>query len=483
MSLVVSDISSGLLARLAAKLPKVIFDQWFARAEVVSWDGRRLELGVQNRFFKSRIETTYMGVLCEAATAVVGAEVSVGVSVSPKLFAAFREEQERASAEAAALEVEQPQGFVAPEASSAPSGRLAGMPLNPEYTFSSFVVGPSNRLSHAVALRAVENPGGYGRICFCGEHGVGKTHLLQAICRETERVRPGAKVIYVTCEKFVADFVAAHANGGIREFRSRYRGCDVLAFDEIQVLGQGNKSASQAELLSIMDNLEARGRQAVFASTCVPGELPGVEPKLRDRLGSGFVDRISLPDEATRRELLAGMLQERGVEVPASAVALMARELSGNVRRIEGAVSRLAALIEVGGMEPTATCVRMAMEVSSPPIGRRSALEFADVISAVAEEYGVSPEAVVGRGRAVLLRRARQVAVVLCRKLLGGRYVELGKAFGGRSHATVLSMVKSAPRELFSAGLEGRPVERILFRLGVQVKPEEILESQRALFE
>ena len=460
-------------------MPQVLYEQWFADAEIMSWENAVLELGVKNRFFKSWIETKYMRVLMDAAAEVAGHEMRVTVSVSPRLFTPFREEQEKDRAAAEALGAEAVP--MLPPPASRPR-RPAGLELNPDLTFDRFVVGPSNRLSHAVAMRAVESPGEYGRIYFCGQHGVGKTHLLQAICHETRRLRPEASVVYVTCEKLVSDFTAAHASGKVKDFRAAYRDCDVLAVDQLQALGQGSKVATQAELLAVIDLLEARGRQMVFGSTLAPDELEGVDARLRDRLGAGFVDRLALPDEGTRREIIVGKLREKGVVLPEAALALMARELSGNVRRLEGTISRLAALIEMEGMEPNVSCIRLALDVSTPG-AKRSPLTCRDIIGAVAEEYGLSGEAVVGRGRAAVPRRARQTALVLCRRLLGSRYAELGEVFGGRSHATVLSAIRKAPGELFGAGIAGRPVERILFRLGVNMHPEDLIERQRGLFE
>lgn len=479
MSLVKEQILGELLAGLSRRLPAALYEQWFSGTEIAVWDGRRLELGVKNRFFKSRIESKYMAVLHEAAAEAAGTAVEVTVVVSAGLYAQFREAQEKDKAEAARLAP--PVHFDAP---AQPPMRRAvpGPELNSEFTFENFVVGPANRLSHAVALRAVEAPGQFERLYFCGQHGVGKTHLLQSICHETIRRRPDATVRYVTCERFMADFVAAHAGAKLAEFRAVYRDCDLLAIDQLQTLGQGNKAATQAELLGIIDQLETGGRQVVFAATLAPDELEGVDARLRDRLGAGFVDRLSLPDEETRRRLIAGKMAQKGVRLPEEAVNLMARELSGNVRHLEGKVSRLAALMTIEGMEPTVSCIRMALEVSTPG-AKRSVVSFRDVIEAVAEEYGLTPEAVTGRGRAAVLRRARQVAVVLCRKLLGARYTELGRLFGGRSHATIITMMKGLPAGVFSAGLEGRQVERVLFRLGVNMKPEEILERQRGLFD
>lgn len=481
--LVEEQLLAALQDGLRRRMPRALYEQWFSGTEIVSRDAGRLELGVKNRFFKSWIETRYMTVLRDAAAEAAGAPVEVSVAVSAGLYARFREAQEKDRAEAARLVPARLDAASVPEAPLR-GARSATPPLevNPEFTFANFVTGSSNRLSHAVALRAAEAPGEYGRLFFCGQHGVGKTHLLQAICSEVRRLRPSAVVRYVTCERFMADFIAAHAEGNLAAFRAGYRDCDLLAIDQVQILGQGNKSATQAELLGIIDQAETRGRQIVFASTLAPDELEGVDARLRDRLGAGFVDRLSLPDEETRRRLIAGKMAERGLRLPDEAVGMMARELTGNVRHLEGKVSRLAALMRIEGMEPTTSCIRMALDVSTPG-AKRSALECPDIISAVAEEYGLTPEAVTGRGRTAALRRARLAAVVLCRKLLGMRYVDLGVAFGGRSHATIISMMKAVPAEAFSAGLEGRAVERILFRLGVTMKPEEILERQRGLFE
>ncbi len=494
MSLVDEALLVELKSQLSQRMPEALYTQWFSQAELLSWEDGRMVLGVQNKFFKERIEQSYLRLVREVAEGVAGREMKVEVAISSRLFKAFEKSRQLALAEAEKFELPPAD---APLAAAVPgvgagserrrrdAGRDGGWPrgaeLNPDFTFDTFVVGSSNRLSHAVALRAVENPGLYNRVYFCGQHGVGKTHLLQAVCHAMAEAKPGARVIYVTCERFVADFIAAHNQNRVKEFRAFYRGADLLAFDELQALGVGNKAATQAELLGIVDELDAGDKQVLFSATHAPEELEGVDAKLRDRLGAGFVDKIALPDEKTRRDLIERKMAERRVDLPKAAVKMMARELTGNVRKLEGTVSRLAALIEIEGMEPTLSCIRMALEVSTPA-ARKSVLTFADVIQAVAEEFGVTREALVGRSRALTLTRARQLAVVLCRRLIGGRYAELGQAFGGRSHATIISLVKKPPIELFSSGLAGRPLERILFRLGVNIKPEEILERQRGLF-
>jgi ATPase involved in DNA replication initiation len=479
LSFVDQSVLGELQQELRVRIPQVLFEQWFGQAEILSWDGSVLELGVQNRFFKSRIETTYLGVLHEAASAVFGRPIHIQISVSKRLLAAFRQSQKEAEADAATLVLETK---IAPPVLVEESKVSLGVELNRDFTFDTFVVGSSNRLSHAVALRAVDAPGQFTRIYFCGSHGMGKTHLMQAVCHAYRGGHPEARVAYVTAERFVADFTSAHANGTLKDFRAFYRGLSMLAFDEVQALGVGNKAGTQAELLSILDELDARRRQVVLAGTHAPGELEGVDPKLRDRLCAGFVDKLSMPDESTRGELVVRKMAERGIDLPSSAVGLLARELSGNVRQLEGTVNRLAALIELEGMEPTTTCIRMALEVSRPAV-RKSALTYQDIIKAVGGEFDVTPEAIIGRGRSLPVRRARQVAVVLCRRVVGGRFAEIGEVFGKRTHATIISIARMVDPDLFGSGLSGRPVERILFRLGLEIKPEELLDRQKALFE
>ncbi|MCC8180907.1 MAG: hypothetical protein LIP23_08375, partial [Planctomycetes bacterium] len=255
-----------------------------------------------------------------------------------------------------------------------------------------------------------------------------------------------------------------------------------LAFEEVQVLGVGSKAGSKAELIGIIDDLDAKGKQVLFASTSYPTALEGVEDQLRDRLRAGFVDQLLLPDMDTRRQLVVRKLAERELCLPGEAVDLLARELTGNVRKLEGSVLRLAALIQIENMQPTTNCIRMALEVAKPA-SRTSALTYMDVIKAVAEEFGVAAEAITGRGRAAPIRKARQLAVALCRHVVGGRLTELGEAFGNRSHATIISILGKISPEYFSDGLESRPVERILFRLGVSIKPQEIIGRQKGLFD
>ncbi|MCL2001290.1 MAG: DnaA/Hda family protein [Planctomycetes bacterium] len=492
MSLVDEVLLAEIRAQLSQRIPEPYYTRWFLRFgfDILSQENERLVLGTPNRFFKERIEQ-YLQLINEVAELVIGRPVKVEIAISPRLFMLFKKssEQDREEAEKLRLPSEAPVA-----GSTAAMARRSGsvndsdwprsMELNPDFTFANFVVGRSNRLSHAVALRAVDPPGAdnYNRIYFCGQHGVGKTHLIQAVCHAALESKPEARVIYVTGDRFENDFTTAFISKRMKEFRAFYRGADLLAFDELQALGVGNKRATQAELLGIVDELYSGNKQVLFSATHAPAELDGVDAKLQDRLGAGFVDKIALPDEKTRRDIIERKMTDRHIDLPKAAVKLMAQELTGNVRQLEGALSRLAALIEIEGMEPTLSCIRMALEVSTPAT-RKSALTFSDIIQAVAEEFGATPEALTGRGRALPLKKARQLAVVLCRRLVGGRYAELGEAFGGRSHATVISLVKNPPVELFSSGLSGRPLERILFRLGVNVKPEDILERQKGLFD
>lgn len=482
LSLVGEEVWLGVQHELKKRMPESIFKQWFAEAEVMSFDGERFELGVHNRFYKSRIEAAYLKDLVASVASVAEREVEVVVSVSPRLLAAFRKTQE--NAKTAPLDVGisfAPLSGIDTHPVSG-EGKRAGQKLNPNFTFATFVMGPANRLSYAVAQRAVENPGEYNPLFFFGQPGVGKTHLLQAICSDMRSRHAEWKVVYITADKFVADFSFASTSGRVGEFRDLYRKCDALVMDDLQNLGQGKKLASQAELLGIVDELTAHGKQVIFGAACEPGQLDGIDVKLRDRLGAGFVDQLLLPDEETRRELVMRKMALWGITLPNSAVAMLARELSGNVRKLEGTVKRLAALIKLKGMEPTTHCIRMALEVAST-VRIKDAVTFQDIIAAAAEEFGVTPVALVGRGRTARLRQARQVAVALCRYLAGGRHAELGEVFGGRSHATIISTLKTLPPRLFDGGLEGRPVERILFRLGVTIKPEDLIKRQPGLFD
>ncbi|MDR1533778.1 MAG: AAA family ATPase [Planctomycetota bacterium] len=476
---------AALQVRLRSRLPEPIYIQWFSKLEILSWEDGRLELGVPNRFFKERIETAYLAPLLEAAGTVAGQPVRVAIAVSPRLFAAFKKSRERDLASAAdldKLELAVPRSLPeAPGGGEPPLRKRPGQELNQGFTFENFVIGSSNRLSHAIALQAAERPGEYNPIYVCGQHGLGKTHLLQAVCHAARRLRPEAAAVYVSSERFVHEFGAAHAGGELKEFRRFYQQAEILAFDDLQNLGSGNKAASQAELLRLIDDFAARGRQTVFAATRTPEDLEGVSSKLKDRLGAGFIDRLSLPDEETRRELVVRKMRERRIDLPPAAAKTLAAGLSGNVRKLEGAVNRLAALIRMEGREPTLACIRAALEVAVPP-ARKSALTHRDILEATAEEFGVTVEALIGRGRTYSVKRARQAAVILCRRLVGGSYAELGGLFGRRGHATLISILKNAPGELFSSASGERPVERILFRLGLSLKPEDLLDRRRSLF-
>lgn len=481
MSLVVTDAWNAISNELRRRLPEFIFDQWFSTIEITSLEEDRVEIGVQNRFFKWSIEHGYLDVLNAAIAAATGKPMRASVVISPRLYAEFRRRQEEEKLQAGAAPAEQEKKSLPDTAPAGKKEPQGGLFLNPDFTFGKIVVGACNRLAHAASLRAAEQPGEFSPLHLHGVHGVGKSHFLQAICHEARRLRPDEEAIYVTGDSFVADVKEAYANKRVDAFREKYRRCRILAFDELQALGQGSKTASQDELLAIIDSMSASGGQLVFASPEAPSEVEGLPAKLRGRLMSGLTDRIGLPGEDVRFTLAANKLAEFGVALPDASLALLARETTGNVRELEGVVKRLAALITFNGMRPTPNCVRVALD-SVPRAQPGVALRVSDIVAAVAEEFGVTQDALLGRSRSSSLVRPRRLCMALAHAILGASYAEIGRVFSNRSHATVISAIKSIPEEAFSDALLSRPLERILFRLGVDTSPAALFPRQNRLF-
>lgn len=464
---------------LARHLPPQALDQWFRSIEIKSWNGSILELGVPNIFFKKSIECNYRALLDLAAQEAYGCPVQVRISISSALFNEFRKKQDAEKALAdkmtSSMQLLQRPLVQPPSEQDA----LRGVALNPDFTFENFAVGSRPPIYYAAALEAAHNPGTFSRVCLYGQHGTGKTHLLQAVCHAAKACTPSARIVYTTAEKFMSEFMAANdASKGkkhLEDFKLWYRNCDLLAVDDLQFLGAGERKKTQLELCSVMEDLAAGGAQVITACTKSPLATDGLCNRLRDLLSAGLVNEIPLPDKETRRLAAQTKLLRQDITLPADLLSLLADETNGNMRQLEGVLNRLTAQIRFGGAQPTVTTVREALEIQRPA-PRTTAVTYKDVIDTVAAEYGVTPESLTSRKTQKILSTPRKLAIMLCRRLVGGSLDELGQIFGNRKHSSISTLLKRIDSKLFSQGSASLPLERILVHLGVNLKPSDIFD-------
>lgn len=316
-----------------------------------------------------------------------------------------------------------------------PAPVLTSLRLGPDYVFDQFVVGPSNRLAHA-ACRAVCDQLGtlYNPLFVHGASGLGKTHLLQATCAEVLRRDPRLHAVFVTCEMFVNDFVQAIKSGQLHAFRECAREADLLVIDDIQFLAK--RESSQEELFHTFNTLYQAGKQIILSADSPPNEIPTLEDRLVSRFNWGLVVQIDPPNRETRQAILHKKAELRGVSIPDEVIDAIAEQVQGNIRLLEGALTKLIIETQLGGK---AMNVQTARDVLASFGGREQPLlRITEILDAVCAHFGVRPQDLTGRKRTRSISHPRQVAMYLARKLTTMSLEEIGAHFGGRDHSTVL---------------------------------------------
>jgi chromosomal replication initiator protein len=317
------------------------------------------------------------------------------------------------------------------------------LPVGPDLTFARFVIGPGNRMAHAAALAVAELPGeAYNPLFLHGPPGLGKSHLLGAIVNYLAEQRPDLIVHYTTAERFTSEFVTALRRDGPERFKERYRNVGALLIDDVQVIE--GKPHTQEEFLHTFNALHGAGKQIVLSSDRPPQALAELAERLRDRFAWGLTVEISQPDLPTRLALLWRMVSERPIDlVDPSALATLARGAPTNVRGLEGAMTRVAALGSLLREPLTESLVGRALQ-RAPELARaeRPRPTIAAVQEAVAASFGVTRGELLSSARTARIARARQVAMYLSRELVGSSMPLIGKAFN-RDHTTVLHAIRT----------------------------------------
>lgn len=307
--------------------------------------------------------------------------------------------------------------------------------LNSSFTFANFVQGKSNQLGLAAAKQVSENPGGsYNPLFIYGGVGLGKTHLMHAVGNALLKRRPGAKVVYLHSERFVADMVKALQLNAINDFKRFYRSVDALLIDDIQFFA--GKERSQEEFFHTFNALLEGGQQIILTCDRYPKEISGLEERLKSRFGWGLTVAIEPPELETRVAILIKKAQQASVELPHDAAFFIAQRIRSNVRELEGALKRVIANAEFTGRPVSIELVREALK---DLLALQDRLVSVDNIQrVVAEYYKIKVSDLNSKRRSRSVARPRQVAMFLAKDLTNHSLPEIGEYFGGRDHTTVL---------------------------------------------
>ena len=308
-------------------------------------------------------------------------------------------------------------------------------PLNPHYNFGTFVVGEGNKMAHAAAFAVAESPGSlYNPLFIYGGVGLGKTHLMEAIGNHMLQVNPNSRVKYVTSEDFTNDYINAIRNNTTEQLREEYRNLDLLLIDDIQFFA--NKERSQEEFFHTFNALLEGNQQIILTSDRYPKEINGVEDRLKSRFGWGLTVAIEPPELETRVAILMKKADENQIQLPDEVAFFIAKRLRSNVRELEGALNRVIANANFTGRAITIDFVREALR---DLLALQEKLVTIDNIQkTVAEYYKIKVADLLSKRRSRSVARPRQMAMALAKELTNHSLPEIGDAFGGRDHTTVL---------------------------------------------
>lgn len=320
-------------------------------------------------------------------------------------------------------------------------GTVGSDGLNPRYLFSTFVVGPSNRLAHAASLAVADNPGAvYNPLFIYGGVGLGKTHLMHATGHHA-RARHGGdmRVLYLTSERFTNELIASIRSGKMEEFRDRYRTVDILMIDDIQFIA--GKESTQEEFFHTLNELISSGRKVVISADRGPQDLAGLQDRILSRLAGGMVADVDQADYELRLNVLHAKLgQLHDVACPNDVLEFLARKITSNVRELEGALTRVAAYATLTARAITIETTRQVLADQLRAHDRRITID--EIQRKTADYYGLKLADLLSPRRAREVARPRQVAMYLAKKLTPRSLPEIGRRFGGRDHTTVMHGVK-----------------------------------------
>ncbi|MDC0379229.1 chromosomal replication initiator protein DnaA [Litorivicinus sp.] len=307
--------------------------------------------------------------------------------------------------------------------------------LNVDFRFNNFVEGKSNQLARAAAQRVSEKPGSeYNPLFLYGDTGLGKTHLMHAVGNQIRTHNPNAKIIYVHSERFVADMVKALQLNAIADFKRVYRNVDALLIDDIQFFA--GKEKSQEEFFHTFNSLLEGGQQIILTSDRYPKEIDNMEDRLKSRFGWGLTVRLEPPELETRVAILINKAQESGVELKRDCAFFIAQKVRSNVRDLEGALKRVLANAHFFGQAITLDFVRETLRDLIAVHDRQISVD--NIQRMVADYFKIKISDLLSKRRNRSVARPRQVAMALCKELTDHSLPEIGDAFGGRDHTTVL---------------------------------------------
>lgn len=433
------------LGYLQEELPTQQFNTWIRPLKLDTCDSTKsnndIRLLAPNRFVKDWVSDKFLERITEIFQQLRGERCGVVVESSNGLQPVYQELEQKQTAPPRALERSAPSvmGRIQSQSEQRKSNVEGGLNhqsnINQTFTFESFVEGKSNQLALAASRQIAENPGGsYNPLFIYGGVGLGKTHLMHAVGNALRDQKPNAKIIYLHSERFVADMVKALQLNAINDFKRFYRSVDALLIDDIQFFA--GKERSQEEFFHTFNALLEGGQQMILTCDRYPKEIDGLEERLKSRFGWGLTVAVEPPELETRVAILIKKAHQAKVNLPNDAAFFIAQRIRSNVRELEGALKRVIASAHFTGSPINIELIRESLK---DLLALQDKLVTIDNIQRVVSEYyKVKMSELLSKRRSRSIARPRQVAMALAKELTNHSLPEIGEAFGGRDHTTVL---------------------------------------------
>ncbi len=417
-----------VLSRVESKVNRHVFYTWFKQTTLVRELADTMLVGVPNPFVRDWLTKHYAGVFTEALAEVGRPGVTLKFATAEEL-----------EAERHLVADEPAEVHGSPDGQDAPPPVITASGLNPRYTFDSFVVGSSNQFAHAACRAVAEAPSrSYNPLFLYGGVGLGKTHMMHAIGHYVLTQAPLTRLTYISAERFMNEMINALRYERILDFRDRYRSVDLLLVDDIQFIA--GKEGTQTEFFHTFNALYDSAKQIVITSDCPPHEIPKLEERLRSRFEWGLIADIQPPDIETKVAILKKKADGEGVPLPDNVALYIAGKNKSNIRELEGSLIRLIAYASLHGLDITLPLTQDVLKDLLNTDGRAITVEI--IQKFVADHYQMKVGELKSRNNAKSVAIPRQVAMYLCKALTRASLPEIGRAFGGKHHSTVIHSIR-----------------------------------------
>lgn len=450
-----SEIWQAVLAELELSISKANFITWFKNTGIISFQDGQVLVCVPNAFTKAWLEKKYHQEIVKSLERITTKAIKRLEYKIENIKTAF--EQVPAAVEAVATTTTQPSSYEptnnTPNLSTSntqplrpASNNNGGFPINPKYSFDTFVVGKGTELAYAAAQAVTARPGeAYNPLFIYGGVGLGKTHLIQAVGNALLKKFPEYNIMYVSAEKFSNDFISSIKEGAAKDFQNRYRHIDLLLIDDIQFIA--GKDRTQESFFHTFNELHQQNKQVIITSDRPPKSIPALEDRLKSRFEWGMIADVSAPDFETRTAILQKKCAEKNFPLDTKILEVIAVNVQSNIRELEGALNKIIVYHQLKNILPSIESVKNLLSNVSTISARRS-LTPQQLLETVGQFYSISHEDLVGKNREKKISLPRQVIMYLMREELKMSYPAIGEELGGRDHTTAMHAHEKIAREV-----------------------------------